>query len=468
MKKKAQAEAYYNLGIELIETGNYDAALDKLAQAIALDPKTGKYYSASALIYFMQGAIDTSIEYYLKAIELDPDNFNNYLYLSNIYLVKELPANSREILKKGIEKAEEKISAFPDEPYYFSILANFYYHLQYYDESIMAYYHALLIDEDNPDYYRELSNIFYELNFFEETIRLGEKAISLNPHDSSAFLYLALANQRLNLIGKSIIYLKRSLLLNPDQPEAKELLNRLNKLKKANGRTVEEIIAESKPKRKYKGKVKWFDDTKGIGFLTTPSRKSEIFVHYSSIISNGYQTLYEGEQVKFGITRSPQGPVALEVEVLNRDPMRYHYGIIQEFDYSTGHGLIKENDSEKEFPFHFSAIVGRLIKLAWINEKVCFEIMHDEENDIENAFNITFPVEKQKKVTGKIVWFDKKSGNGVIISDDGQECIIQKNSFHEDISDKLKKDIIVKFNITQVESIEGEFIPKAVDLELDK
>jgi hypothetical protein len=53
----------------------------------------------------------------------------------------------------------------------------------------------------------------------------------------------------------SIVYLKRSLSINPEQPEAKELLKRLKKLKKTNGNTVEEIIRETKPKRKYKGNI---------------------------------------------------------------------------------------------------------------------------------------------------------------------------------------------------------------------
>jgi len=465
MKKKAQAEAYYNLAIELIETGNYDAALDKLNQAITLDEKTGKYFSASALIYFMQGAVETAIEYYLKAIDLDPENFNNYLYLSNIYLVKELPAKSRETLKKGIEKTEEMISANPDEPFYFSILGNFFYHLQRYDEAIMSYYHALLDDENNSDYYRELANIFYEISFFEETVRLSEKAISINPQDASAFLYLALANQRLNLIGTSILYLKRSIAINPEQSEAKELLKRLKKLKEKNGDTVEEIIKKAVPEKRYKGKVKWFDDSKGIGFITPISKKEEIFVHYSAVRSDGYQTLYEGELVEYSSSPSPQGPVAIDIEVLNRDPMRYHYGKVKEFDYSVGTGIIIEDD-EKEIPFHFSAIVGRLIKLAWQDETVCFEVIYDEETDFENAFNITFPTSTKKKVSGKIVWFDKKTGNGVIESDDGQECVIQKNSFDENLLNKLKKDDKVRFLITQVESIEGEFIPKAVELEL--
>jgi cold shock CspA family protein len=152
--------------------------------------------------------------------------------------------------------------------------------------------------------------------------------------------------------------------------------------------------------------------------------------------------------------------------VLNRDPLRYHYGIVKEFDYSIGHGIILSDDKE-EYTFHFSAIVGRLIKLAWQGERVCFELIHDEEEDFDTAFNITFPTEKQNKISGKIVWFDKKTGNGVIESDDGQECIIQKNSFPEELITKLKKDVVVKFLITQVESIEGEFIPKAVSLELD-
>jgi len=61
------------------------------------------------------------------------------------------------------------------------------------------------------------------------------------------------------------------------------------------------------------GTVKWFNEVKGYGFLTTEDG-NDVFVHYSSIIGDGFRTLNEGEEVEFEITDTPKGPQATEVK----------------------------------------------------------------------------------------------------------------------------------------------------------
>lgn len=62
-----------------------------------------------------------------------------------------------------------------------------------------------------------------------------------------------------------------------------------------------------------KGKVKWFDERKGYGFIVTDDGK-DIFVHHSSIEGTGFRTLKEGDDVEFEIERSPRGPKASNVK----------------------------------------------------------------------------------------------------------------------------------------------------------
>ena len=61
-----------------------------------------------------------------------------------------------------------------------------------------------------------------------------------------------------------------------------------------------------------KGKVKWFNNQKGYGFIT-PESGSDVFVHHSAIQGNGYKSLDEGQAVEFEITTGPKGEQAQNV-----------------------------------------------------------------------------------------------------------------------------------------------------------
>jgi len=65
------------------------------------------------------------------------------------------------------------------------------------------------------------------------------------------------------------------------------------------------------------GKVKWFSDAKGYGFIEVAGRK-DIFVHYSAIQKEGYKTLAEGQVVEFEVEEGLKGPQAAQVTILNR------------------------------------------------------------------------------------------------------------------------------------------------------
>jgi CspA family cold shock protein len=62
-----------------------------------------------------------------------------------------------------------------------------------------------------------------------------------------------------------------------------------------------------------KGKVKWFNDAKGYGFIRIDGEDKDIFVHHTSIKADGFRTLAEGEDVEFELVVGPKGPKAENV-----------------------------------------------------------------------------------------------------------------------------------------------------------
>ena len=66
---------------------------------------------------------------------------------------------------------------------------------------------------------------------------------------------------------------------------------------------------------KEQGTVKWFNASKGYGFIERESGE-DVFVHYSAIVGNGFRNLEEGQRVQFVVTQGQKGAQAEEVEVL--------------------------------------------------------------------------------------------------------------------------------------------------------
>ena len=62
----------------------------------------------------------------------------------------------------------------------------------------------------------------------------------------------------------------------------------------------------------FTGKVKWFNESKGYGFIQR-EEGPDVFVHYSAVQAQGFRTLEEGQLVEFAIEDSPKGPQAVDV-----------------------------------------------------------------------------------------------------------------------------------------------------------
>jgi CspA family cold shock protein len=78
------------------------------------------------------------------------------------------------------------------------------------------------------------------------------------------------------------------------------------------GRDITGLRPHTRNRYMAQGKVKWFNDAKGFGFITQESGE-DVFVHFSAIAAQGFKSLAEGDQVEFEVTRGPKGLQATNV-----------------------------------------------------------------------------------------------------------------------------------------------------------
>ncbi len=66
-----------------------------------------------------------------------------------------------------------------------------------------------------------------------------------------------------------------------------------------------------------RGRIKWFNDSKGYGFIEQPDGQGDVFVHFSSINMEGFKTLSEGQEVEFELKQTEKGLQAANVTRVN-------------------------------------------------------------------------------------------------------------------------------------------------------
>jgi CspA family cold shock protein len=62
-----------------------------------------------------------------------------------------------------------------------------------------------------------------------------------------------------------------------------------------------------------RGKIKWFNEKKGYGFISMEGSEADIFVHYSNVKMDGFKSLAEGQEVEFDLVQEPKGAKAVNI-----------------------------------------------------------------------------------------------------------------------------------------------------------
>ncbi|MEH6579456.1 MAG: cold shock domain-containing protein CspD [Amphritea sp.] len=72
----------------------------------------------------------------------------------------------------------------------------------------------------------------------------------------------------------------------------------------------------------HTGKVKWFNNAKGFGFIVSPDHNEDLFAHYSVILTDGYKSLKAGQQVQFDTVPGPKGTHAVNIKPIELESLQ--------------------------------------------------------------------------------------------------------------------------------------------------
>ncbi|PWH82331.1 hypothetical protein DIS18_08745 [Algibacter marinivivus] len=211
-----EGHIYFELARASNALNLYNSAIEHLEKAIKLESDNVLYYSELANTYYKLKNYEKSIELYNQAINLDAKSATLYFY-------RAISLYSSGELKASISDFEKAIELNPNNPNYYSLLA------QVHDDNIKAiFYHrkAVKLDESNLSYRFELSDALYYLKNYNEALIELEKILEISNNNITALMSLGKTYFSLKNFNEALAIYSNVIELNPDNSEAYHMLGK--------------------------------------------------------------------------------------------------------------------------------------------------------------------------------------------------------------------------------------------------
>lgn len=202
-------EEHYELGLALLEGGQYALAISEFNKVIEVDPSAEVYFQRGMAYYYL-GKYDTAISDYTKAIDLNPSFDSAYNFRGDAYLAK----GEYDI---AIANFTEAISLNSMYHYAYHDRAIAYYYKGDYDNAIADLTEAIEISPYEPDYYNLRGYFYRDIMEYEKAIADFDMTLELEPTYDAAYYNRGICYKELGMIDEAIADLEKCIEISKDE-----------------------------------------------------------------------------------------------------------------------------------------------------------------------------------------------------------------------------------------------------------
>jgi protein O-mannosyl-transferase len=205
---------HYNLGVDLAEKGDLDAAIGNLQAAIKISPNYTEAHNNLGVAFARKGNPDAAIEEYQTTLRINPNDLKAQCNLGDALARKGDPA-------AAIGHYQAAVRLAPDNPEVHLTLAGFLVQKGDLDAAILEYQAALQITPDNADAHNNLGVVLAQKGDLDAAIQRYQASLGINPNNADAHNNLGVALTRKGDLEAAIREYQLALSINPDKAEAR-------------------------------------------------------------------------------------------------------------------------------------------------------------------------------------------------------------------------------------------------------